>query len=155
MARKPMPAVRQPNPLAKFACPNEDCCRFNRFDAANLSVVEWTGKHQDIRRLYCSYCGQRFSERSGTLREYTKVPEKAVERIVKCLSHGCSIKAAANICDVDRRTVQRILRQAGPRADDFQHVQIERHRSPLHAVELDEVHGRVSTPKKSRCRRRR
>lgn len=149
MAGKPMSTVRQPNPLAKFACPNEDCCRFNRFDADNLSVVEWTGKHHDIRRLYCSYCGQRFSERRGTLREYTKVPEKAVERIVKCLSHGCSIKAAANICEVDRRTVQRILRQAGPRADDFQHLQIEQHRSPLQAVELDEVHGRVSTPKKS------
>ena len=29
--------------LAAFACPNPDCSLFNRFDAGNLSVVEWTG----------------------------------------------------------------------------------------------------------------
>jgi transposase-like protein len=106
------------------------------------------GKRKDIRRLYCSYCGQRFSERRGTLREHTKVPEKAVERIVKCLSHGCSVKAAANICEVDRRTVQRIRRQAGPRGSDFHQLKIEQYRAPLKAVQLDEVHGRVCPPKK-------
>lgn len=148
MARKPTTTDGQPNPHAQLACPNEDCTLFNRFDAGNLSVVEWMGKRKDIRRLYCSFCGQRFSERRGTLRQYTKMPDKAVERILKCLSHGCSIKAAANICEVDRRTVQRILRQAGPRAHDFQQLQIEPHRAPLGAVQLDELHGRVSSPKK-------
>jgi hypothetical protein len=56
MARKPA-RDGQPNPLAGLACPNEDCSLFNRFDAGNLSVVEWIGKRKDIRRLYCSYCG--------------------------------------------------------------------------------------------------
>lgn len=155
MARKPRAADSQPNPLAKLACPNEDCSRFNRFDAGNLSVVEWIGTRKDIRRLYCSYCGQRFSERRGTLRQYTKLPDKAVERILKCLSHGCSVRAAANICEVDRRTVQRLLRQAGPRAHDFNQLQIEQHRGPLGAVQLDELHGRVCPPKKRRRGRRR
>jgi transposase-like protein len=153
MARMPKATDRQPNPLAKLACPNEDCSKFNRFDGGNLSVVEWTGKCKDIRRMYCSYCGQRFSERRGTLQQYTKLPAKAVERILKCLSHGCSVRAAANICEVDRRTVQRVLRQAGPRAQDFHHLHIERQRGPLGAVQLDELHGRVS-PKKRRRRRR-
>jgi hypothetical protein len=35
--------------LAAFACPNPDCSHFNRFAAGNLSVVEWIGKHKDIR----------------------------------------------------------------------------------------------------------
>lgn len=147
----PKATDRQPNPLAKLACPNEDCSKFNSFDAGNLSVVEWTGKRKDIRRLYCSDCGLRFSERRGTLQQYTKLPDKAVERILKCLTHGCSIRATANICDVDRRTVQRILRQAGTRANDFHQVHIERHRGPLGAVQLDELHGRAS-PKKRRQR---
>jgi transposase-like protein len=147
MARKPA-RDGQPNPLAGLACPNEDCSLFNRFDSGNLSVVEWIGKRKDIRRLYCSHCGQRFSERRDTMREYTKMPEKAVQRILKCLSHGCSIRAAANICEVDRRTVQRVRRQAGPRANDFHQLQIARRRAPLGAVQLDEVHGRVCPPKK-------
>ena len=94
--RKPTTGSGQPNPLATLACPNEDCSLFNRFDAGNLSVVEWIGKRKDVRRLYCSYCGQRFSERRGTLRQYSKLPHKAVERVLKCLSHGCSVRAAAN-----------------------------------------------------------
>jgi hypothetical protein len=61
MGRPPSaPASHGPNPvgsLAPFACPNPDCSHFNRFDAGNLSVVEWTGKNKDIRRLYCNHLG--------------------------------------------------------------------------------------------------
>jgi len=140
--------------LAHLTCPNEDCSAFNRFDVGNLNVVEWIGKRKDIRRLYCCQCGQRFSERRGTLREYTKVPDETLQRILKCLSHGCSITASADICDVDTRTVQRVLRQAGPRADDFHRLQIEQHRTSVSAAQLDELHGRVGAPKKKSAHRR-
>src|SRR5262252_5224276 len=102
--------------LAAFACPKPDCSHFNRFGAGNLSVVEWTGKHRDIRRLYCSACKRRFTERQGTLLRYSKLPEETVIRIVKCLGHGCSIEATADICEVDPRTVDRLLERAGRRA---------------------------------------
>lgn len=71
--------------LSMFACPNPDCARFNQFDAGNLSVVERMGKNKAIRRLYCDHCQHRFSERQGSLLQYTKLPEAAVVRIVKCL----------------------------------------------------------------------
>jgi transposase-like protein len=141
--------------LAMFACPNPDCDRFNQFDAGNLSVVERMGKGQAIRRLYCAHCQRRFSERQGSLMQYTKLPETAVVRIIKCLGHGCSIQATADICDVDERSVDRMLRRAGRRAEDFHPLQLQRLRerepdSPIEAVELDELHARVSkpTPKK-------
>ena len=147
MARKPTPRpgpnVRTDPSLAGLACPNPDGCDFNRFGAGNLSVVEWTGKHQHIRRLYCSSCGHRFSERQGTLLRYTKLPEATVVRVVKCLGHGCSIAAAADICDVDPRTVARLLEQAGRRAADFHELQRERLAAPPEVVPLDELHGRV------------
>lgn len=130
--------------LAAFACPNPECCHFNRFDAANLSVVEWTGKHKHIRRLYCSACKHRFTERQGTLLRDTKIPEEAVVRIVKCLTHGCSVEATADICDVDPRTVDRILERGGRRAEDFHRLQLEKLDKPPEAVQLDELHGRVS-----------
>lgn len=129
--------------LAAFACPNPECSHFNRFDAANLSVVEWTGKNEDIRRLYCSACKHRFTGRQGTPLRDTKLPEPTVVRIVKCLTHGCSVEATADICDVDPRTVDRILERAGGRAEDFHRLQLERLDEPPEAVQLDELHGRV------------
>ena len=103
-------------PLSFFACPNSDCANFNRFDADNLSVAEWMGKDKDIQRLYCKTCGTRFSERQGSLMQYTKLPQADVVRIVKCLGHGCSVEATADICEVDTRTVQRFLEKAGKHA---------------------------------------
>ena len=90
--------------LALFACPNPECDAFNRFGAGNLSVCERIGKDRHIRRLYCSHCQQRFSERQGSLMQETKLPEPAVVRIIKCLGHGCSVEATADICSVDPRT---------------------------------------------------
>jgi transposase-like protein len=141
--------------LAAFACPNPDCDRFNQFDAGNLSVVERMGKNRAIRRLYCNHCRRRFSERQGSLMEYTKLPEPTVVRIIKCLGHGCSVEAAADICEVDPRSVERMLERAGLRAGDFHNLQLERLREgphgPIEAVELDELHARVckqQTPKR-------
>lgn len=148
MGRRPTATAPEgPKPtgsLAAFACPNPDCSHFNRFDAGNLSVVEWTGKRKDIRRLYCSACKRRFTERQGTLLRYCKLPEETVVRIVKCLGHGCSVEATADICEVDPRTVERLLEQAGRRAEDFHRLRLERLPGPPEAVQLDELHGRVS-----------
>jgi transposase-like protein len=150
MGREPSASARRDCPsgssLAAFACPNPDCSHFNHFDAGNLSVVEWTGKHKHIRRLYCSMCKHRFTERQGTLLRYTKLPEATVVRIVKCLGHGCSVEATADICEVDPRTVDRLLERAGRRAEDFHRLQLEKLPAAPEAVQLDELHGRVSPP---------
>jgi transposase-like protein len=148
MGRKPSaptcPVVETVGSLASFACPNPECCHFNKFDAGNLSVVEWTGKQKNIRRLYCSTCKHRFTERQGTLLRYSKLPQETVVRIVKCLGHGCSVEATADICEVDPRTVDRILQQAGRRAEDFHRLKLDKLAAPPEAVQLDELHGRVS-----------
>jgi transposase-like protein len=150
MGRKPSHTPRDrtepAGSLAGFACPNPDCSHFNRFAAGNLSVVERTGKHKDIRRPYCSACKRRFTERQGTLLRSCKLPEETVVRIVKCLGHGCSVEATADICDVDPRTVDRILERAGRRAEDFHRLRLERLPAPPEAVQPDELHGRVSPP---------
>jgi transposase-like protein len=148
MGRRPTATAPEgPKPtgsLAAFACPNPDCSHVNRFGSGNLSVVEWTGKRKAIRRLYGSACNRRFTERQGTLLRYCKLPEETVVRIVQCLGHGGSVAATADICEVDPRTVDRILEQAGRRAEDFHRTQLERLPAPPEAVPLDEWHGRVS-----------
>ncbi len=149
-------------PLSFFACPNSDCADFNHFDAASLSIVEWMGKDKAIRRLYCKTCGTRFSERQGSLMQDTKLSQVEVVRIIKCLSHGCSVEATADICEVDTRTVQRLLEKSGKRAADFHCSQLENLDEPLEAVQMDELHGKtvkrkdksevVKVPKKLRRR---
>lgn len=134
--------------LAAFACPNEDCPDFNRCAAGNLSVCERMGKNKHIRRLYCHTCQHRFSERQGTLLQDTKLPEDTVVRIVKCLVHGCSIEAAADICEVATGTVAKLLEKAGRRAEDFHRLQLEKLPAPPEVVELDELHGRAAPAKK-------
>jgi transposase-like protein len=140
--------------LAAFACPNQDCPDFNVFGAGNLSVCEWMGKHKHIRRLYCRSCGHRFSERQGTLLQDAKLPQETVVRLLKCLWHGCSLEAAADICEVDVRTVQLLLEKAGKRAQDFHRLQLEKLQKPLEVVELDEMHGRTAPAKKGSLRQK-
>lgn len=139
-------AILQDGSLELFACPNSDCAMFNQFGAGNLSVAEWMGKDKAIRRLYCNHCQHRFSERQGSLMQYTHLPEETVVRVMKCLTYGCSIEATADICEVDPRSVQRLLEQAGPRAEDFHQLQLEKLERPLEVVELDELHAKVSRP---------
>ena len=137
--------------LSFFACPNPDCADFNHFNAGNLSVAERMGKNKAIRRLYCKTCGRRFSEREGSLMAGAKLPEETVVRIIKCLGYGCSMQATADICEVDPRTVERLLEKAGRRAEDFHRLQLQKLESSPQAVQLDELHGRVAKrPKKGR-----
>jgi transposase-like protein len=136
----------EPMPLECFACPNAECDSFNRFGLGNLSVCEHMGKGKAIRRLYCSHCQHRFSERQGSLMRHAKLPVPAVVRMVKCLTHGCSLEATADICEVDPRTVARLLDRAGPRAEVFHRQALQRLERPPAAVEMDELHGRVARP---------
>lgn len=140
--------------LDGFACPNPDCWHFNKFGKGNLSVSDWIGKGGAIRRLYCSSCQKRFSERKGSLLEHSKAPLETVVRIVKCLGHGCSVEATADICEVDPRTVERYVQVAGRRAEDFHQLQLERMEQPPPAVEMDELHTRVSRPPREKKGRR-
>jgi transposase-like protein len=135
-------------PLSIFSCPNSDCADFNRFNAGNLSIAERMGKNKAIRRLYCKTCGTRFSERQGSLMQDTKLQQEVVVRIIKCLGHGYSVEATADICEVDTRSVQRLLENSGKRAEDFHRLQLEKLDKPVEAVQMDELHGKTAKTKR-------
>lgn len=141
---QPTAGRTEPWPLEFFACPNPDCPSFNVFGAGNLSVAEQMGKDKAIRRLYCNVCHERFSERQGSLLEYSKLPQATVVRIVKCFGYGLSVEATADICEVDARTAQRLLEKGGQRAQDFHQLQLEKAQGCLQAVQLDEMHGHLA-----------
>ena len=127
--------------LSFFCCPNSECIDFRRFGSGNLGVREWIGKAKHIRRLYCRTCGQRFSERRGSLMEYGHLPQEKVVTIVKCLRHGNNVDATADIAGVDPRTVQRIVERAGPRGEAFHNQKVTGVETS--AVQIDEMHGKA------------
>jgi transposase-like protein len=131
-------------PLSFFACPNPECRDFNCFGAHGLSVAERMGKAKAIRRLYCRTCGHRFSEREGSLMAGTKLPEAVVVRMVKCLAHGCSVEATADICEVDPRSVERLVDKAGRRSEDFHRLALARLTHPPEGVQVDELHAHAT-----------
>jgi transposase-like protein len=139
-------AVKDEGSLLEFACPNPDCDLFNVFAAGNLSIAERMGKKKAIRRLYCNHCQHRFSERQGSLMQYTHLPEAVVARVLKCLTYGCSMEATADICEVDVRSVERLLHRGGARSEDFHRLALEKLEHPPQVVELDELHAKVARP---------
>ena len=128
--------------------PERGLLRFQSVCGGQSECVRVDRQGQNIRRLYCRTCGHRFSERQGTLLEGAKLPEATIVRMVKCLAHGCSIEATADICEVTPRTVESLLEKAGRRAEDFHRLQLEKLEQPLEVVELDELHGRSAPAKK-------
>jgi transposase-like protein len=128
-----------PPDLSRFSCPNPDCVHFQKFGQGNLRVGERMGKDKRLLRLVCRACQTRFSELQGSLLEYSKLPEEKVVRIVKCLTWGNSVEATADICEVDPRTVQRIVERGGERARRFHDQKVRDLQTPQ--VQIDEVHG--------------
>jgi len=125
--------------LSGFSCPNPECIHFQKFGQGNLRVGERMGKNKRLLRLVCRACQTRFSELQGSLLEYSKLPEEKVVRIVKCLTWGNSVQATADICEVDPRTVQRIVERGGERAKRFHDQKVRELSTPQ--VQMDEVHG--------------
>ena len=100
--------------------------------------------------LVLSSCGHRFSEPPGSLMA-RPVAEATVVRIVKCLGYGCSMEATADLRS-HSRSVELLLSKAGPRAEDFHRLQLERLANPIEVVEIDELHAPLASPKKGRNR---
>lgn len=125
--------------LSRFSCPNPECIHFQKFGEGNLRVGERMGKDKRLLRLVCRACQTRFSELQGSLLEYSKLPQEKVVQIVKCLTWGLSVEATADICEVDPRTVQRIVERGGERAKRFHDQKVGDIQTPQ--AQLDEVHG--------------
>jgi hypothetical protein len=76
------------------ACPRASCPLYGRPAAGNIRPRGWAGKGRNIRMLACVSCGQRFSERRGTLFFRAKLSDRKFTSIVEHLAEGCGIRRA-------------------------------------------------------------
>lgn len=95
------------------SCPNPECPDYQKYGQGNIVFNDWIGKDKTIARLRCTTWKTNFSEHKGTLFEQSRLPCEQVLRIYKCLVHGNSIEATADICEVTSKSVSRIVTIAG------------------------------------------
>jgi len=102
--------------LSRFCCLNEHCPDYGRRGAGNLTVCARYGKDQRRRMLYCRTCKDRFSERKGTPLFGSQLTEEKALSLFEHLAERTGVRATARLVKVNRNTVVRYARLAGPHA---------------------------------------
>jgi transposase-like protein len=99
--------------LSHFCCQNDRCVAFGSYGAGNLYVRDHIGKRKDIRLLCCRTCGQRFSERKGTVFYRAHTPLDKVVSILEHVQEGCGMRQTGRLQKVKEDTVIRFAKLAG------------------------------------------
>ena len=102
--------------LSPFCCLNEGCSDYGKRGAGNLTVCARYGKDQRRRMLYCRSCKARSSERKGTPLFGSQLTEEQAVSIFEHLAERNGVRATARLVKVNRNTVVRYSRLAGPHA---------------------------------------
>ena len=105
--------------LARFCCQNPKCADLGKRGIGNLTVCGRYGKQKQYRLLYCRTCRDRFSERKGTPLFGSKLPEDKAVSLFQHLDERCGVRSTARLIGVNRNTVVRYSRLAGPHAQQL------------------------------------
>ncbi len=109
------------HPIDHFCCQNKACPDQGQRGQGNLYFRGWSGTGQRIRMVYCRTCKQSFSERTGTPLEDARLPPHKALDLLEHLREGCGTRATSRLVKVDKNTVTRYLRLAGPHAQTLHH----------------------------------
>jgi len=91
-------------------CVNKECPDYGVVGKGNVYVTTtYKAGKKKRKTLRCRSCGYRFSERKNSPLFYLHTKEDTIEKIVKALAEGNSIRATSRIMNVDKNTICRIL----------------------------------------------
>lgn len=105
--------------LSRFCCQNPRCVAHGTRGAGNIRTRGWIGKHKDIRLLCCKTCGQRFSERKGTVFYRSRLPPAKVVSILQHVHEGVGMRSTGRLVGSKEDTVIRYARLAGRHAQSL------------------------------------
>jgi transposase-like protein len=74
--------------------------------------------------VYCRTCKKAFSERKGTPLEGGRLPEDKAVSLLEHIREGCGTRATSRLVGVDKNTVTRYVRRAGPHAQQLHHENV-------------------------------
>lgn len=109
------------HPIEHFCCQNITCPDHGQRAKGNLYFRGWSGRNRRIRMVYCRTCKKSFSERKGTPLEDSRLPQDKALALLEHLREGCGTRATSRLVKVDKNTVTRYLRLAGPHAQTLHH----------------------------------
>lgn len=105
--------------LSLFCCQNPRCVAYGTRGGGNLRTRGWIGKAKDIRLLCCKTCGQRFSERKGTVFYRSHLPAQKVVGILQHVQEGVGMRATGRLMASKEDTVIRYAKLAGRHAQSL------------------------------------
>jgi transposase-like protein len=105
--------------LKNFFCWNKKCRKYGVRGAENIRVKDWYGKNNDIRLLKCLACGQRFSERRGTIFFDSRLPKEKTLSVMEHITEGVGVRKTGRLTKVNRATVSRLTKLAGTHAEQL------------------------------------
>ena len=111
-------------PIEHFCCQNPACPDQGQRGKGNLYFRGWSGTGQRIRMVYCRTCKRSFSERKGTPLEDSRLPQDKAVSLLEHIREGCGTRATSRLVKVDKNTVTRYVRLAGPHAQQLHHEKV-------------------------------
>ena len=112
------------HPIEHFCCRNNACPDHGTRGRGNLYFRGGSGRGQRIRMVYCRTCKKAFSERKGTPLEDARLPPDKVVSILDHIREGCGTRATSRLLAVNKNTVTRYIRLAGPHAKAVHQEQV-------------------------------
>jgi transposase-like protein len=109
------------HPIEHFCCQNKSCSDHGERAKGNLYFRGWSGRNHRIRMVYCRTCKKAFSERKGTPLEDSRLPPDKAVALLDHIREGCGTRATSRLVKVDKNTVTRYVRLAGPHAQALHH----------------------------------
>ena len=105
--------------LSQYFCHNKRCPQYGIRSNKHIRVRAYYGKDKEKRLLYCTDCGQTFSERRGTVFFDSRLPEATVVSILEHVVEGGGMRKTGRLLKVDPDTVIRYTKLAGEHAEQL------------------------------------
>ncbi len=99
--------------LEKYFCPNHQCKDYGLRDQGNIAVRGKYGKDKSRDLLYCRTCGRRFAATQASALFGLHLPASTISQIIHHAAEGVGVRATARLLDLDKDTVNRVIRRAG------------------------------------------
>jgi aspartate carbamoyltransferase regulatory subunit len=100
-------------PIEHFFCHNSACPDHGKRGHGNVYFRGWSGRHKQIRMVYCRTCKKSYSQRKGTALERSQLPPDKVGTVLDHIREGCGIRATSRLTGVSRDTIARTIAKAG------------------------------------------
>jgi transposase-like protein len=102
--------------LTRYCCQNKDCPDYGKRGIGNLTTRRLYKIDPERRLLQCKTCGQRFSNRRGTVFFDSRLPREKIVNVLAHIADGCGIRQTSRLTGVPVNTVMRLCRLAGDHA---------------------------------------